>query len=125
MDEYPIGESTQVFESSEVVTTSTEVPIATPIEVVKVIKTFSIRPYVIVSIIFITLIVIFIILLLVMFFSNSGIFGGNYTRPPPTDPGLIAVNGESRELTVEEKSILKVKVQEALANIAAKQNPPT
>ena len=124
MEEYSTGESTQVFQSSEVIDIPTVVS-PTTVEVVKVVKPFNIRPYVIISVIFILLIIIFVIALLVMFFTNSGIFGGTYTRPPPTDSGLIPVNGESRELTVEEKAILKVKVQEALANIAAKQNPPS
>lgn len=55
-----------------------------------------------------------------MFFGNSGLFAENYTRPPPTDSGLVPVNGQPVALTDSEKAVLKTKVQEALANIAAR-----
>lgn len=83
-------------------------------------KTDSRTPYIIITVIAILIIIIWIVIILVMFFSNSGLFAENYTRPPPTDSGLVPVNGQPVTLTATEKAALKTKVDEALANIAAR-----
>jgi predicted secreted protein len=83
-------------------------------------KTDSRTPYIIITIIAILLIIIWIVIVVVMFFGNSGLFAENYTRPPPTDSGLVPVNGQPVTLTASEKAALKIKVDEALANIAAR-----
>ena len=85
-----------------------------------IIKPESKTPYIIITVIAVFIIIVWIILIMVMFFSNSGLFAENYTRPPPSDSGLVPINGQQVTLTESEKAALKVKVDEALANIAAK-----
>lgn len=85
-----------------------------------VIKPDNRTTYIIITVISVIIIIIWIIVIIIMFFSNSGLFAENYTRPPPSDSGLVPVNGQQVTLTAAEKATLKIKVQEALANIAAR-----
>lgn len=94
---------------------------ANPLSSVEIGKPFKRTPYLIIAAIFVVIIIGWLVLFIFMYSGNSGSFG-NYTRPPPTGSGLVPVNGELKTLTAEEKAALKTKVQQALANIAARQN---
>jgi Na+/melibiose symporter-like transporter len=116
-----VSSATPVVSSTGVrpVVVSSATPITTT-TTTTVVKPPSRTLYVVIAIIFVVIIVLWIIVLLIMFFSSSGLFAENYTRPPPADSGLIPVNGQQVTLTAAEKATLKLKVDEALANIAAK-----
>ncbi len=80
---------------------------------------FNRTPYIVIAIVFIVLIIIWVFLLYAMYYNNFGIFGGATERPPPTNPDLVAVNGEIVDLTPEEQQTLNLKLQQALNNISA------
>jgi len=78
---------------------------------------FNRTPYIVIAIVFLILIMGWIFLLYAMYFNNFGIFGGSTERPPPTNPDLVAVNGEIIQLTPAEQETLNLKVQQGLNNI--------
>src|SRR2546423_1819863 len=92
----------------------TPVPVATPVVVTPVVTTpvvvqskpFNRTAYIIIAVVFIVLIIIYVVIMVVMFFSNSGLFSTNYTRPPPADSNLIPVNGNLKTLTPAEQATL-------------------
>jgi hypothetical protein len=113
----PTESTTQVYQSSEIVTSPA-------LETVVIPKVVSRRPYVIIAIIFIVVILLILVLTIITFITGSLFFSGNYKRARPADQALIPINGDQVTLTAAEKVILNRKIQEAKANIAARQNPP-
>jgi hypothetical protein len=82
-------------------------------------STFNRTPYIVIAIVCLVLIFAWVFTLYAMYYTNSGIFGGDTERPPPSDSELVPVNGEIVELTPEEQQQLQLKVQQALNNVSA------
>lgn len=118
MEDPLLAGGTEIY-TSDTSPVAASTPVTPPVELVLV--PFNRRPYILISVIFIIVIVIIIVLLVIMYLGNSGIFGGAYTRPPPSDSGLIPITGTQVTLTAAERATLAAKVAAGLANITAKQ----